>query len=674
MFIIYRGLGLIWGGLGILILPVVFLATGSLGVALIVLASFWIFIGRGNFEPRWGLAPEEQGKRPSPAVFFIPIWVFGLLIAPIALTAIALEIAFGRVSDLANPARSNDRIEGELPSDSGYRRFEAANKSISSSRSGVAYGNSELAIALAQDYSALLKGISEAAFTGGKEGLLSTTDHQFVVYCHVNEGESVAFLVHVPELRQYKGEVREALSHLCWISARKLIRDSGAPESVELAVALRGTLLYGPIMIDQLVKESTTDDRNKDELHRFFQMRPDIEITNVAQNSGTVGRPNDPPSERDSNGLSDSNDVSGTDSSPSDGPPTAPSNMRSGTAERTSTPSSTVTSLPLPITPPAIAPRPTAPALDGPGVPVTADTELGPGQKLAGYWGGIWSQVVVTGFQGDDVLTAWVHSNSWTQYRMIRSHLRLVTDEEFALCKKSYNEVPVQRTSLADDVELTPGKNLLCLVENYWLPVEVMGSESDQGIPIHWTGFSKNFDEHVTRDRLALANIPQTVFNVPSTSPQVSRPSQQDTNVPGHPVLIDTKLRPGQKLAGNWGREWYQVVVTGFRGKQFVLTAWVHSNHWTTYAMLREQLRLVTDDEFEACLQKYSDTPKPPESISEDVKLEVGTKLSCEVSGFWLPIVVADSEKEGNVLIHWENFPEEFDETVSRNRLYYRLK
>jgi hypothetical protein len=91
--------------------------------------------------------------------------------------------------------------------------FDNANRTITSSGGGHAYGNTESAIDMADQYSVMMKSMTDEMFSGGKQRAISLTDGEFLTYCQVNES-SCAFLVHVPQLRQYKGEVRDALSSI----------------------------------------------------------------------------------------------------------------------------------------------------------------------------------------------------------------------------------------------------------------------------------------------------------------------------------------------------------------------------------------------------------------------------------------------------------------------------
>ena len=349
MFIIYRGLGLAWAALGVLVLLVVMLATGSIGIALTTVAAGWIYFGRGDFEPRWFQDEEQQDQRQAPTVFFIPIWVYGLLVVPIALGATTLELIHGRV--LTVPENGEQHVGAE---DRGAAQHDRNRRTPEPAVENVEAGG------------------AEADFDGSD--IVSTSDR-------LPDGE------------------------------------------------------------DEVQHTSPPADKVPPVVQRRHQ---------GGRSSSTFV----PPHPRHRSKFS----------------------------------------------PPSIS------GPKGPGEPVTSDTILGPGQKLAGYWGGKWSQVLVTGFQGQDVLTAWVHSNTWTSFRMSRKDLRLVSDSEFAECRKKYNDVPITHPPLSPTLKVSRNERLLCRVSDYWLPVETTGPESDQGVPIHWTGFDKEFDEVVDRSRLARGN------------------------------------------------------------------------------------------------------------------------------------------------------------------------
>ncbi len=154
--------------------------------------------------------------------------------------------------------------------------LKEASSSIASNHGVTAFGNSESARELAKAYSALLKVIAATAFTGGKASALSTSKGEMLVHCQLS-GDGCAFLVHVPELRQYRGEVREQLTSLAWQAAQSLVARQPTPPQ-RLAIGLRGGILYGPIAIGRASGPPASKvDANRalpSELVPFFTVEP----------------------------------------------------------------------------------------------------------------------------------------------------------------------------------------------------------------------------------------------------------------------------------------------------------------------------------------------------------------------------------------------------------------
>lgn len=154
------------------------------------------------------------------------------------------------------------------------KAFGAANRMISVYKAddGGAYGNTPEAKELATAFAALAESSEKELFSGGKEGGLSLSDGHFVTYCRQNN-DSVCFLVHVPQLKNYKDDVRDALVEMCWSCAEEVLEGKVAP-GTEVAVALRGSLLYGGLATGKLGETPTTEQTSvidQDQLHKFFK-------------------------------------------------------------------------------------------------------------------------------------------------------------------------------------------------------------------------------------------------------------------------------------------------------------------------------------------------------------------------------------------------------------------
>lgn len=137
---------------------------------------------------------------------------------------------------------SDSAPEVELP---GTSAFKEASRSITSDGEGTYYGNTKTATELAKLFSEMVKELEGEFFSGGKENrVVSLTGEEFLTYCQLNEA-SVVFLVHVPQFKRYKGEVRDTLLELTWIVAQKVMEGHPKGESLEIAIGLRGTMMYG---------------------------------------------------------------------------------------------------------------------------------------------------------------------------------------------------------------------------------------------------------------------------------------------------------------------------------------------------------------------------------------------------------------------------------------------
>jgi hypothetical protein len=135
------------------------------------------------------------------------------------------------------------RLWGDArPRAPGENEFRQANEQIAVNHGTVAFGNDEAARAIAERFSKLMLEITHTAFSGGKASSLSTSKGEVLVYCQATPAGYV-LLAHVPELRQYHDDVREALAGLAWQAAQSTVTD----HSRRLIVALRGAVLYGPV-------------------------------------------------------------------------------------------------------------------------------------------------------------------------------------------------------------------------------------------------------------------------------------------------------------------------------------------------------------------------------------------------------------------------------------------
>ncbi len=137
--------------------------------------------------------------------------------------------------------------------------FETANDKISSYHDQVAFGNSDKAVAVASEVSRALKVVREAAFEGGKKNGMSMSGHEFLTYCDLRDGQCIV-MVHVPELRRFKAEAKDALATLAWGMTESALRrqNAGAPD-MKVLVGLRGIALYDRVLTGVYVADAAAN-------------------------------------------------------------------------------------------------------------------------------------------------------------------------------------------------------------------------------------------------------------------------------------------------------------------------------------------------------------------------------------------------------------------------------
>lgn len=169
--------------------------------------------------------------------------------------------------DRPAPNRAGNVVAGSASD----RLFDAESLIRGGGNGAVAKGNTPAAVEIAKRFSKALKNASDDAFTGGRERILDLTGGEFLTYCELHE-DSCALLVHVPQYKDYQGEVRDALSALAWTIAVSTTGEHLDPGD-RLAVAMKGTLLYGDILVGAQPENDSNEIGElgeKEDLYAFF--------------------------------------------------------------------------------------------------------------------------------------------------------------------------------------------------------------------------------------------------------------------------------------------------------------------------------------------------------------------------------------------------------------------
>lgn len=174
-------------------------------------------------------------------------------------------------ADSAGDVNRNAISKLDTTYDSPSERLRSAEMQVATHGGNpIGRGNSPEAEALAQEYAERLQKFSKVAFTEGKKRLLSTSQGEFLTYCELHEDRCL-FIVHVPGYRDYESEAKEYMAKIAWSLAEATVKDK-LESGNSLGVGLRGTLLYGDIMVGTVSSDETAHFRqaSKSDLLSFF--------------------------------------------------------------------------------------------------------------------------------------------------------------------------------------------------------------------------------------------------------------------------------------------------------------------------------------------------------------------------------------------------------------------
>lgn len=136
------------------------------------------------------------------------------------------------------------------PKKPGQAECDEAEKFVLSYKDREGAGNTPEAAKLAEDFARKLRVSRQIMFTEGRSGGMSFSKGFFLTYCFVSQ-ESVALIVHVPDLRNYANDAQVTLSEYAWTLATEEAR-AKVPKATRLAVAVRGVLDYSAILTGRI--------------------------------------------------------------------------------------------------------------------------------------------------------------------------------------------------------------------------------------------------------------------------------------------------------------------------------------------------------------------------------------------------------------------------------------
>lgn len=124
------------------------------------------------------------------------------------------------------------------PMVAGGRELLAVHGALMIYKEDAALGSDEQARVLAKQFSLAMQLAREAFFTGKDSTTGSFSKGQFITYCSL-QPDKCAFIVHVPQLRNYAPAAKLEMAQMAWRMAVIVLRENKV-EVKELAVGVRG--------------------------------------------------------------------------------------------------------------------------------------------------------------------------------------------------------------------------------------------------------------------------------------------------------------------------------------------------------------------------------------------------------------------------------------------------
>jgi hypothetical protein len=262
---------------------------------------------------------DAHGRTPGrgAAIAGLVLGYISLLLSPIAIyfsyTAYRgfQDAKMRMAKDLLDSARSPD----------GSQILRDMESKVVGASGGIAHGNTEEAKQLAQEFSDALMQVRDENFVGGNPKSLKLTKGKFVVCCELKQ-ESCAFIVHVPEFRNFEDDAKEGLADLAWAAAQETAIKRIGPKGT-LAVGLRGVLLYGAVIAGNCEgaprHRDVAESADKDYLIAFLQVTEEAENEAIVSGTNPVA---DAPSEASNAAATTTNPPVASTAAPATDPPT----------------------------------------------------------------------------------------------------------------------------------------------------------------------------------------------------------------------------------------------------------------------------------------------------------------------------------------------------------------
>jgi hypothetical protein len=207
-------------------------------------------------------------------LFFIPAkgWVYLSGI-------IAAFVSVGAFSDAESATSSSGKPAA----------LKEAETAISSRSNGINHGNTPQALEAATKFGKAQQTFREVAIGKTKQSAFSLSDGEFLTHCHATP-RSIAFLVHVPSLRKFSKDAKDALAEVAGGLAVGAVQ-AMTPPPTRIAVGIRGAVLYDRIIVIETGEGQATQTYPGTDDERLYPFYTQIDEPQAQPNSVKADQP-----------------------------------------------------------------------------------------------------------------------------------------------------------------------------------------------------------------------------------------------------------------------------------------------------------------------------------------------------------------------------------------------
>ena len=182
----------------------------------------------------------------------------GVVVGLVALTAFSLY------QSRNNPSKPSNASE------SARSRFREANRLIDNSRDGAGHGDhndEKSAAGMMASLAAQFRKEAISKGSGSARGIFgyaakAADSNGFTAFCK-RKGDTVLFLLHVPDLRHFEEKAKQGMAEGAWVAANVATEMLDDPKPTRMVVATRGIMLYDA-MLEGVVKEGFLTDADSE--------------------------------------------------------------------------------------------------------------------------------------------------------------------------------------------------------------------------------------------------------------------------------------------------------------------------------------------------------------------------------------------------------------------------